>query len=161
MSATSRNQRAKPVCGFSMLSAIFLIVVLALLGAAMAKFSILQHTSSTLDFQGVRAYQAAQGGIEWGMYRILDPDSLPSAILPSCWVGSATITLVEDLAPFTVTVSCVASTDTDEDGQDVKVYKLTASSSLGNAGTTNYVERQVEAVVSRCKNSSNAPSYAC
>ncbi len=133
-----------------MMSAIFLIVVLALLGAAMAKFSIMQHTSSTLDFEGVRAYQAARAGIEWGLYRMLEPDTVPSATLPSCWAGSATITLAEDLAPFTTTASCNASATT-EDTNNITTYRITATASQGTAGTQHYIERQVETTVSRCR----------
>ncbi|MFN0318436.1 MAG: agglutinin biogenesis protein MshP [Burkholderiales bacterium] len=135
--------------GFSMMSAIFLIVVLALLGAAMAKFSIMQHTSSTLDFEGVRAYQAARAGIEWGLYRILDPDTAPSATLPSCWAGSANVTLGGDLSPFTTLVSCT-SASTTEDTDNITVYRIVATASQGTAGTQNYIERQVESTVSRC-----------
>jgi MSHA biogenesis protein MshP len=132
-----------------MMSAIFLIVVLALLGAAMAKFSVMQHTSSTLDFEGVRAYQAARAGIEWGLYRILDPDAAPSATLPACWSGNATITLAEDLAPFATTVSCSAFSTT-EDTNNITTYRITATASQGTAGTQHYIERQVQTTVSRC-----------
>jgi len=145
MSATSLNR----VGGFSIVSAIFLIVVIALLGAAMARFATMQHASSTLDLQGVRAYQAAQSGIEWGLYRILAPDTAPSATLPSCWSGSAAVALAQDLAGFSTTVSC-SETSTTEDTQNIKTYRLTATASQGTVGAQNYVERQVEATVSRC-----------
>ena len=144
--------------GFSMISAIFLIVVLALLGTAMAKFSMMQHTTSTQDYQGVRVYQAAQAGIEWGLYRILDPDTTPSATLPSCWAGNATVTLAQDLASFTTTVACTV-TSTTEDTQNISTYRLVATASLGTAGTQNYVERQVETTVTRC--STNISPFTC
>lgn len=141
-----------------MVSAIFLIVVLALLGAAMAKFSIMQHASSTQDYQGVRLYLAAQSGLEWGLYRILEPDSTPGATLPSCWSGSATVTLAQDLAPFTTTVTCSA-TLTTEDSMSVATYKLSATASYGLAGAQTYVERQLETTVTRCATSSSP--YTC
>lgn len=140
--------RASGVRGFSMISAIFLIVVLALLGAAMAKFSIMQHTTSTQDYQGVRAYLAAQSGVEWGLYRVLDPDAAPS--LPACWSGSASVTLGGDLAGFSTGVSCTQTASTDEDGNSVAVYSIVATASIGSAGTQNYVERQVQTTITRC-----------
>lgn len=141
-----------------MTSAIFIIVVLALLGAAMAKFAMMQHTTSTQDYQGVRAYHAARSGIEWGLYRILDPDSAPSASLPGCWAGNATVTLAQDLAAFNVIVSCSA-TVTTEDSQNISTYRLQATASIGSTGTQHYVERQIESTVTRCS-TSTAP-FTC
>lgn len=146
MSATFPDSTQR---GFSMMSAIFLIVVLALLAAAMAKFTIMQHTSSTLDLQGVRAYLAARAGVEWGLYRILDPDTAPNATLPVCWSGSASVTLAQDLASFTTTVSCTA-TSTTEDTNNISSYRIVATASQGTSGASYYVERQVETTVTRC-----------
>ena len=141
-----------------MVSAIFLIVVLALLGAAMAKFSIMQHASSTQDYQGVRLYLAAQSGLEWGLYRILEPDSAASATLPSCWSGSATVTLAQDLAPFSTSVTCSATTTTEDD-KSIATYLLVATAASGTAGTQHYVERQVQTTVTRCSTSTSP--YTC
>ena len=49
--------------GFSIVTAIFLVVVLALLGAFIVSVTGLQQTSTQLDVQGVRAYQAARAGV--------------------------------------------------------------------------------------------------
>ena len=57
--------------GFALVSAIFLLVVLAALGAYMMDFSSVQHSTSTQDVNGTRAYQAARAGMEWGVYQIL------------------------------------------------------------------------------------------
>jgi len=50
--------------GFLLVTAIFLLVVLAALGAFILTISGTQQTSSALDVQGARAYQAARAGIE-------------------------------------------------------------------------------------------------
>ncbi len=57
-------------CGFALFSAIFLLVVIAALGIFAVTISTSQQQTSTMDFLGSRAYQAAKAGIEWGMYRI-------------------------------------------------------------------------------------------
>ncbi|WP_229723902.1 pilus assembly PilX family protein [Oxalicibacterium solurbis] len=80
--------------GFSLVSAIFLLIVLAALGVAMVTISTTQHQSSSLDIEGVRAYQAAKAGIEWGVYQKLPPRN-------SC----ATLSTVT-IPRFTVIVSC-------------------------------------------------------
>jgi len=56
--------------GFAILSAIFILVVLAALGAFILNVSTNQQIGSALDVQGVRAYQAARAGIEWGLYQV-------------------------------------------------------------------------------------------
>ncbi len=55
--------------GFAIVSAIFLIVVLAALGVGILVFSKAQQASSAYDVQGSRAYQAARAGIEWALYQ--------------------------------------------------------------------------------------------
>ena len=56
--------------GFALLSAIFILVVLATLGAFILNVSSSQQIGSALDIQGVRAYQAARAGIEWGVHQV-------------------------------------------------------------------------------------------
>ena len=55
--------------GFSIVAAIFLLVALAALGAAIVIVSTTQQVGSALDVQGARVYQAARAGIEWGAYK--------------------------------------------------------------------------------------------
>jgi MSHA biogenesis protein MshP len=84
-----------------MVSAIFLIVILAGLGVAMMNISTVQQTSSALDVQGARAYQAARAGIEWGLYQ-----QLISKV--ACTGASTTFQLPagSTLSSFRVTVTC-------------------------------------------------------
>lgn len=95
--------------GFSLVSAIFLLVVLAGLGTAMINMSSTQHTSSALDVQGAQAYQAARSGIEWGVFRLLRPPtagtycSNPSEPVVT---DSFTFPAGTSLSAFTVTVVC-------------------------------------------------------
>jgi MSHA biogenesis protein MshP len=90
--------------GFSLVSAIFLLVVLAALGAAMVNISTVHQASSALDVQGARAYQAARAGIEWGLYQQLQSQS-PA---PGDCFGAASFGFPDapTLRPFTVSVSC-------------------------------------------------------
>lgn len=60
----------KPLRGFALVSAIFILVVLAALGAFILNISSSQQIGSALDVQGARAYQAARAGIEWGLYQV-------------------------------------------------------------------------------------------
>ena len=137
--------------GFSLVSAIFLLVVLAALGAAMVTFSTAQNQSLAMDVLGSRAYQAANAGIEWAAYRIESGSGGsfgPAAVFVP---GTATALVGTNLEPFTVTVGYTATPVTDEiiAGSGVQPgltsYYITASAVYGVVGTTDYVERVVNA----------------
>ena len=57
--------------GFGMVAVVAILAVLAVFGASIALVASMQHVSAALDLQGVRAYHAARGGVEWGLYQIL------------------------------------------------------------------------------------------
>jgi MSHA biogenesis protein MshP len=55
--------------GVGIVTAIFLLVVLAGLGVAMVSIYTSQQASANIDLLGARAYQAARAGLEWGIFR--------------------------------------------------------------------------------------------
>jgi MSHA biogenesis protein MshP len=131
--------------GFSVLSALFLLVVLAGLGASMLTFFTTQQTTSAQDLLGSRAYQAARAGIEWGLYQVRIvkggtgcPDS-PTSPTSSTRLPA----LAADLAQFSVVVTCDPTSFT-EAGADGKVFLITATATSGTVGTPGYVERRLE-----------------
>lgn len=129
--------------GFSLVSAIFLLVVLAGLGAAMVSFSTAQHQSQAMDVLGSRALQAANTGIEWAAYNIALASNVPLADTLVFVPGSPTA-LGGDLAQFTVNVSYSAVSQV-EGTVTVWSHDIAASAVWGTAGTANYVERVVNA----------------
>lgn len=133
--------------GFVLPTAIFLLVVLAALGAYMVSLSRSSHISSALDVQGGRAYQAARAGIEWAAWQVVDPQNLqPSP--PPCPASPTALTLGGTLAAFVVNVSCTRTLATD--GADsVAIYQVTSTATFGVAGGVDYVERQLQASFSK------------
>lgn len=125
--------------GFSLVTAIFLLVVIAALGAFAVTLSTTQQQSSALDVLGSRAYQAARAGIEWGAYQVLQNNSCvasqPLAVLPGT------------LANFNVTVDCVNTASTTEAGVPVKIYNLTSTAKQGTSPSPDYVERQMTVTI--------------
>src|SRR5882762_3589 len=100
--------------GFSIVAAIFLLVVLALLGGFILSVTGIQQSSGQLDVLGVRAYQSARAGMEWGAWQVLDPNNnLPgfggTANLPPCPASTNLTGLGGSLSSFTVTVDCSAT----------------------------------------------------
>lgn len=125
--------------GFAIVTAIFLLMLMAALAALMVTISTSANTTSAQDIQGIRAYQAARAGLEWGIY---------TAAPASC--GTATMpTLAGDLAPFTVTVACTSSSLTEGEVTST-LYAITSTATLGTSvGSANYVERQLRATVEK------------
>ena len=129
--------------GFSIVTAIFLLVVLAALGAFMATFSSVQNITSAQDLQGASAYQAARAGIEWGSYQALRNTS--------CLVGPTPLTLGGSLAGIAVTVGCADSgAITEGSATNIHIYVITSTATLGaTPGSINYVQRQLQATVGK------------
>ncbi len=170
-STISREGATAPAAGqhgFTMVSAIFLLVVLAALGAFMLTFSSVQHTTAATDLQGSRAYQAARAGIEWAAYQVLDPAGATVVApsnpawpnFPACPAGPFPVAgfAGTNLAGFAVAVVCVRS-DHTEDGMNIVVYQLT-STATGGAGSY-AVTRVINISVSNCRNPGAPAPYGC
>ena len=133
--------------GFVLPTAIFLLVVLASLGAYMVSLSRTSQISSALDVQGARAYQAARAGIEWAAWQVVDPQAL-QAIPTPCPASPTTLTLDATLAGFEVEVLC--SRTLASDGPDtIAIYQITSTATAGLAGEMDFVERQIQASFSK------------
>ncbi len=117
--------------GFAAVAAVFLVVILAGLGAFMLTFSNTQQLTSAQDVQGSRAYWAARAGLGWGIASV--------TATPANCPASPTILVVEG---FAVTVTCTRSTY-DEAGATVVIYRLVSLARLGAGATA--VERSVSA----------------
>ncbi len=129
--------------GFTLVSAIFLLVVLAALGGFIATVSTTQHIGSALDVSGASAYQAARAGTEWGLFK---------ASLAGGHICGAS-TNIGAIGIMTVTVACT-SVATDEAGSTTSIYTITSTACNmptgaacpGVAGNPNYVERSLTVV---------------
>lgn len=96
--------------GFSIVTAIFLLVVLAGLGAAILNISRVQHSTSAMDVQGARAYQAARAGVEWGLFQQLQVGG--TYCNPGPTTSSFALPAGTTLSQFTVTVVCTRTAGT-------------------------------------------------
>lgn len=124
----------RPAKGFAIVSAIFILVVLAVLGAFMVNVSTNQQIGSALDVQGVRAYQAARAGIEWGLYEQIHN-------------GTCTASTNLALPAFTVTVTCASTVDANN-GPTVYTVTSTACNTAGGCPaatpSSSYIERRLD-----------------
>ena len=123
--------------GFSLVAAIFLLVVLAGLGAFVVRVSAAQGQTVTLALQGANAFHAARSGIDWGIYQAVN----------NATCGAATLTLTEGgLAGFVVDVGCTSTTHTEGAGT-FQVYVIDAFAQSGSFGMPDYVSRRIRATV--------------
>ncbi len=130
--------------GFSIVSAVFLLVVLSGLSVAMIRFSTIHHTSAAMDEQGVHAYQAARAGIEWGLYQALRSGS--------CDLNQSFTPPAPKLSQFRVTVDCVS---TPSDAAPIVVRRIKSfacnrpvggACTEATAGGPDYVSRVLQVV---------------
>ena len=142
------TRNPKPETGFSLVSAIFLLVVIAALGTFAVTLSTTQHQSSALDVLGARAYQASRAGIEWGAYQVI---SSPAGI--TCPIAGASNPLAmpagTTLEKFTLDVSCWSYATVSEASSTVTMYRLQSTAKQGTAATPNYVERQMTVTIAK------------
>jgi MSHA biogenesis protein MshP len=162
------NHASRSARGFSIVTALFLLVVLSLLGAFIVSVTGLQQSSQQLDVQGVRAYQAARAGIEWGAWQVLDPNNAqnpvncgPPPAMPACPGATNLSGLAGSLSPFTVNVTCT-STATTEANREIRVFEIVATACNqppcpSAAPLAGYVERRITATLSKCRDGTATP----
>lgn len=134
--------------GVSIITALFLLVVIAVLGAYIISVSTTQHTTATLDLQGSKAYQAAYAGMQWGVFQALQNTSCVSGL-------GVSIALTGNLSGFSATVVCTQTAYTESSAART-IYRITSTGcSPPNAGACPgvqggyYVERQLEGTLDR------------
>jgi len=122
--------------GFSLVMAIFILVVLGLLGGYMVRLSGVQIGTFNYALQGARAYQAARAGIEWSIGRINNGGSCTD-------VSAQTAMTFTGIDGFNVSLSCSSQSYSEAD-QNLTVYRINALSQYGSYASIDYVFRQIE-----------------
>lgn len=123
--------------GFSLVAAIFLLVVLAALGAFAVRLTVLQSQTVTSALRGAQAYQAARSGAAWAAYRAVNGGVCAPATLALTEGGTA---------GFTVSVSCTQLTYV-EGTTTVNVFVLDVRATAGAFGSADYVSRRLQTKV--------------
>lgn len=123
--------------GFSLVAALFLLVVLAGLGAYAVRLNTLQQQTVTAALRGAQALEAARTGAAWGAYL---------AVAGSC-AAAATLNLTQGAAAgFRVSVQCTQS-DHMEGTTPVRVFVLNVRAEAGAYGGPDYVSRRLQTKV--------------
>lgn len=122
--------------GFSLIAAVFLIVVLAALGTFAARMAVTQQETVNLALLEAQAQAAANSGIEYGANR---------ALRGSQCVPSRTLTLAgAGLAGVTVVVQCTLTVHVPSGKTS---YALISTATRGRYGRADFVSRQASRTV--------------
>jgi MSHA biogenesis protein MshP len=132
--------------GFSLVAAIFIIAVLAVLAAFMVTIGSVQRTTVAQAVQAARAYQAASAGVEWAIARALAPATRAATCgaAPSTPATNSFALNVSGLDGFNVSVTC-SYTRHQEASDCFNVYRITSIAQAGTFGDPFFARRQVEA----------------
>lgn len=141
--------RIRRSAGVGLVTAIFLLVVLAGLAVAAVRIFNVQQASAGLDLEGARAYQAARAGIEWGLYQRLRNNA--------CLTQNLALPGDSVLRNFTVSVTCTqvnGPPDANGSAANTTRWRIVAvacnepvngaCTSTAVGGGPNYVRRRLE-----------------
>lgn len=129
-----RHQR-----GFSIIVAVFLIVVLAALAIFLARITATSHQVSALAYREAQALLAARAGLEQATYL-----EVSGGVNGACDSGGSFT--VAGYPGFSITVSCSVSQHT-ETGTTQDVYALGVQATAGSYNAPGYVTRRVAGTV--------------
>lgn len=127
--------------GFNLVTAMFVLVVLGLLGGYMVNTTGVQFATASQALQGARAYQAARAGIEWAAARISAGGSCAD-------VNAQTAMNFAGLESFSVALNCASETTTEAD-RTLTLFRIRALSQFGAFESPYYTARQIEVTIVR------------
>ena len=123
--------------GFSLVSAIFLLVVLAGLAGYAVRVAVMQQQTVNLALRATQAFHAASSGVQWAAYRAVSAG----------FCGPDTVSLTESgTNGFSVRAGCVQSVHT-EGSSTVNVYVIDVLAESGSYGGPDYVSRRLQAKI--------------
>ena len=122
--------------GITLIGAIFVLIIVSLLGSYLVKIYSVQQKTSILALQTARAYQAANAGIEWGIASVANNGSC-----------TASTTLTPNIDNFSVTITCQQLGSYSENINTKNVYLITAKSQFSSYGSSDYVSRNMQTTI--------------
>lgn len=118
--------------GLGLVTTIFILVVLAMLGTYLVKLSASQHLTSTLSLQATRAWYAAQSGLQLLDKWIDDSSTCPATAMP----------VIEG---FTMSYTCSPNLGDDS----YTLYSVSVTAKRFSYGDPDYVQRTVRGTIKK------------
>lgn len=126
--------------GFSLVSAVFLVVIVALIAGYAVTLTAVQQADTTSALTASRADFAANSGLEWGIGQVTKNGNCPAASATFSPAGTG-------LSMFSVTVTC-SSRAVTEGASTYTLFSLMSTAQYATVGTEDYTRRVVSAQVS-------------
>ena len=126
--------------GFSIVAAVFLIVVVAMIAGYAVTIGSVQQADTTSALLAARADAAASSGLEWGIGRVTRDNACPASSTTFSPAGTT-------IAAFSVTVACTATAIT-EGATTYTLFTITGTATFGTVGSEDYTRRVATAQVS-------------
>lgn len=143
--------------GFTLVSAIFLLVVLALLGAYMVTIGGVQRATTSQALMAARVYYGAKSGLEWAIQRATAPQVTNNNTASGLCSSASSFNLTGNgLEGISVTVTCTRIDYPPKGGKVYSVFYITSLAKFGSLGSPDYSQRLLEATVTNC-----TPSQSC
>ncbi|MGU5757570.1 MSHA biogenesis protein MshP [Aeromonas caviae] len=136
--------------GSAIMIALFVIVIMALLAAAMGRFLVDSGEKNTVEVRGVRALMAAQSGLEIALYRLYPNNSWTAQQCPAS--ATTTTFALPGLVNCQAIVTC-KQLNVSAAGATRTGYRFSSEGRCGDPGVNNgpnpdfAVSRTVEAEV--------------
>ena len=112
--------------GFTLVTALFLVSVIALLAVVVSRLSVETNLASARDIQAARAYYATRSALE---HAIVSIEADPTRSCPASIEG------------FTISLDTCQVTDVNEAGTDYHVFALQVSAYAGSRNASTLVRR--------------------
>jgi len=123
-------------CGFSLITTLFLLVVVSSLAGYLVNLSIVQQYSTSLTVSSLRGRHAALSGLEWVAYRI-------DNVSVSCPPIRTNLTI----EGFDVSVTSCTQTNVTEGLVSYSLFDVTVRAERGAFGDTDYVSQAIRATL--------------
>lgn len=122
--------------GFSLISTLFLLVVVSGLASYLVNLSIAQQYSTALTVSALRGRHAALSGLEWVAYRI-------NKVSSSCPAVPSNLTI----EGFSVTLTNCTQSVVTEGLSSYNLFDVTVSAERGAFGDADYVNHAIRATL--------------
>ena len=130
------NRLPTAVRGFSLISTLFLLVVVSGLASYLVNLSVAQQYSTALTVSALRGRHAALSGIEWVAYRINNVSSSCPAVPSNLTIEGFSVTLT----------NCTQSVVT-EGLSSYNLFDVTVSAERGVFGDADYINHAIRATL--------------
>lgn len=126
--------------GVALIGAIFVVVILAMLGIYMVTLSGVEQATTSQAVIASRVYYGAKAGLEWGIHQAIGPTV-------SVCNSSTPLAPIAGLGDIGVTVICVCTYPAACVSGATSVFYLKSTATYGTYGNADYSQRILEATV--------------